>query len=56
MIPEFAHTPEFAKKMKAWSTIRCLDLGMTQEQGTAMYGLTPEEVEPYIAEYRELHK
>jgi hypothetical protein len=55
MISEYAHTKEFALKMKAWSFLKCQRLGINVSKIEALYGITKEVADRYEEEWASLH-
>lgn len=56
MLPEFELSPEVATRHRAWAALGSLaDYGLTSAEITELYGFTAEQLEPYRAEWEQLH-
>ncbi|MGY2132715.1 hypothetical protein ACW9KT_10830 [Hymenobacter sp. HD11105] len=51
MIAEFAHSPEFALKMKAFNYLDCRHLGMSATESQALYSVSEGFANRYEAEW-----
>jgi hypothetical protein len=51
MISEFAHTADFALKMKAFQYLDCRHLGMSPTDSEALYNITEQVANRYEEEW-----
>lgn len=51
MISEFAHSPEFALKMKAFNYLDCRHIGMTPAESKALYTVDEDFANRYETEW-----
>lgn len=55
MLPEFELSPEMERQATIWAALGDLDNGMDEADVLMMYKLTPADLEPHCAAWREKH-
>ena len=51
MLPEFEHTPENARRFRAWAALDSLEKGSNEASVQLLYGMTQADLAPYRAEW-----